>query len=1325
MTTCSQCGGQLGEGKLTGLCPQCMLLGALTEEPDLEFGGLEEVDDASLPQTLPAPEIPPLARFGDYELLEEIAHGGMGVVYRARQVKLDRIVAIKMILLGQRASAELQQRFQREAQAAAHLHHPGIVAIHEVGEVEGQPFFSMDFIEGKNLAQMLEGKPLSARQAATYTKSIAEAVHFAHQQGVIHRDLKPSNVLVDFAENRVHLTDFGLARRLEQDSDLTLTGQVLGSPNHMAPELAAGQHQRVGPRSDLYSLGAILYELLTGRPPFLAESVQETLLKIRDVEPVSPRVLNRRIPQDLETICLKCLQKEPQRRYASAQELAEELGRFLHGEPILARPVGLAARSWRWCRRRPVLAGLAAVIVVLAILSTTVAIRMTLAQAERERELYRANVQLAAARLQEGSTDKALETLLACPPRLRHWEWGYLVGECHREALALEEACAPEVIEAFYSQIPPPRWRCGFSPDGQRVAATHPCGMIQVWEVPSGRPIWNLRESNEVEAGVAWLCDWSAVVLARSNVVEIVPVGSSGQRLQLTGHTQRIRRVAVASIGHQVAALATDDTLRVWNATNGQPLATFPVIPGAQRLFFTGDGHRLVVAAADQAATYDAQTGQELVRMIGGTENKIAVLPSPEAEQFLTIGADFQLRLWSTNALIYDLGLVQMIHMRETMYSSDRSRFLTTGLEASTAVRDSRTGQSLVMLPGRVEGAAFSPDGERLALRNGSSVIQVWDLPNRRESFRLKGHREAVHDVDFSPDGRLLVSVSAVGSVKVWSGLAGREILDSGIAWGMSLSSDGRRLAHAYLPDWVAVRDTQSGRLVTRLRRVHRQVLALTFRPDGKELATGDVFGQTALWEVETGRLRRVLSGHNHTVGYLTFSPDGRQLSTASWDGSVCVWDPETGQLLRKFSEPVGKAWGIVFSPDGRHMAVWDGNVTRIRSLETGQTEQELHGHSGTVWNAAFTPDSRRLATTSLDRTLRIWDVRSGKPLAGWNLRGFGGWLGFTPDGRRVALRVSQGVAFGTDAPTMEIWDVETGGQFLAFRGSIELGNIASFSADGRRLVTDWWDAKVRQWESFPWSDAEYPGGATQPVRERMRRYADAYWRDRLEAERQALNTSSMITVDVPFDRSVLPPRDPAAPSNLLDLTAYYTGPLDENGCLDKMGEFTGIDLGHAPRGLVRFDEVPFDARGILQLEPGIGNPFEWSGCPAAVDQIPVRQRFGRLHTVIGSVGQAPEGKAIGALVLHYADGSQHECEIHYGRHVRHWFTDEDSRTDTDLARVAWEGPHDFAKISPTRLRIYHAAWDNPHPDREVVSLDFVSRMNTTAAPFLVAVTVE
>jgi len=296
----------------------------------------------------------------------------MGVVYRARQLSLDRIVAVKMIQPGRVGSPEMVLRFRAEAQAAASLHHPHIVPVHESGECEGQHYFSMDYIEGKNLAEAVREGPLPSARAAQITHQIAEAVHYAHQHGLLHRDLKPSNVILDGAgEPRV--MDFGLAKRLTSDlglrtSDLTLTGQVFGSPRFMPPEQASGRRGAVSVRSDVYGLGAILYYLLTARPPFVGETLETTLAQVLEREPVAPRLLNASAPRDLETICLKCLEKEPSRRYATAQAVADELSRFLRQEPILARPASRPEKAWRWCRRQPALAtALGAVVLVAAV----------------------------------------------------------------------------------------------------------------------------------------------------------------------------------------------------------------------------------------------------------------------------------------------------------------------------------------------------------------------------------------------------------------------------------------------------------------------------------------------------------------------------------------------------------------------------------------------------------------------------------------------------------------------------------------------------------------------------------------------------------------------------------------------------------------------------------------------------------------------------------------------------------------------------------------------------------------------------------------------
>ncbi len=292
--------------------------------------------------------------FGDYEILREIARGGMGVVFQARQVSLNRLVALKMILAGQLADDTDVKRFYNEAEAAANLDHPGIVPIYEVGQHEGQHYFSMGFVEGQSLSQRLADGPLPAREAAELIRRVSEAIEYAHQHGVIHRDLKPANILLD-ASGNPRVTDFGLAKRVQGDSGLTGSGQIMGTPSYMPPEQAGGPRGEVGPAADVYSLGATLYALLTGRPPFQAASAMDTVLQVVSEEPVPPRRLNPAVDRDLETICLKCLEKEPARRYATAAALGEDLRRFLAGEPVLARPIGArrdsgggagADRSW-------------------------------------------------------------------------------------------------------------------------------------------------------------------------------------------------------------------------------------------------------------------------------------------------------------------------------------------------------------------------------------------------------------------------------------------------------------------------------------------------------------------------------------------------------------------------------------------------------------------------------------------------------------------------------------------------------------------------------------------------------------------------------------------------------------------------------------------------------------------------------------------------------------------------------------------------------------------------------------------------------------------
>jgi len=435
---CSRCGGALVQSSSGLFCPRCLGRIAFGERLEAQPG---------LPVSLGT-----LKYFGNYELLEEIGRGGMGVVYRARQVNLDREVAVKLMLQGVLASVADVDRFQTEARHAAALKHPQIIAIHEVGEWEGQQYYSMDLVVGQSLDQATRLGPLGARRAATLLVEIAGAVQHAHEHGILHRDLKPSNVIVD-AAGHAHVTDFGLARNLQAGSTVTADGHALGTPGFMAPEQAAGHGRAVGVASDVYALGALLYQLVTGRPPFTGENIAEVLRQVAESEPVMPRLLNPEVPRDLETISLKCLAKDPGARYLTAAALGDDLDRFLQGKPIQARPISSVARVWRWARRKPTVASLAAAVVTLLIV---VAIGSTLIAARLER-----------ARRQEAALREESEMRLHQGEKLIEFMLGDLVNRL--EPLGQLDVLDSTVTEVkkFYSEVEPK----GTTPAGERIRA--------------------------------------------------------------------------------------------------------------------------------------------------------------------------------------------------------------------------------------------------------------------------------------------------------------------------------------------------------------------------------------------------------------------------------------------------------------------------------------------------------------------------------------------------------------------------------------------------------------------------------------------------------------------------------------------------------------------------------------------------------------------------------------------------------------------------------------------------------------------------------------
>ncbi|HZO83818.1 MAG TPA: serine/threonine-protein kinase, partial [Verrucomicrobiae bacterium] len=678
VTQCPECGAELGAGTPKGLCSRCALKGALELSAESE-GELE------LPR-----------RFGDYVLLEEIARGGMGVVYRGRQLSLDRVVAVKMILAGPFASREFIQRFRAEAQAAASLQHPHIVAIHEVGEYEGQHFFTMDYIEGQSLAECVRERPLPARQAARYLKAIAEAVHHAHEHGILHRDLKPSNVLID-AFDQPRITDFGLAKRLNDESDLTISGKALGSPAYMPPEQALGERKRIGPQSDVYAVGALLYHLLTGRAPFVAETMEATLMQVVHNEPASPRALNPNVPRDLDTICLKCLDKERSRRYVTARELAEDLERFLSGEPIEGRPVSTTGRFVRWSRRNPVVAGLAA----LALILFSAGFSGVLWQWWRAEELARS----------ESTQRERADSLIRNLEILRAEEFfavdntsaalAYLASVLRRDPG--NRVATSRLISALTARNIPvlaarPMNHAGsvamavFSPDGQKMATASADKTARVWNCLDGKPLLQPLLHEDLVCWVLFSPDGLLLVTGCENgTVRVWDVVTGNLLATLRAHTERVASAQFSPDSQLLATASSDGTARVWRARTGDPV-TEPLRHGddVNLARFSPDGEWLVTVADDGSAQiWESRTGKVLIPPLRHERQVAWACFSPDGRKIVTACFDGTARVW-----------------------------------------DTRTGQP-ILPPMRHDAqifcAEFSPDGTLLVTASWDNTARVWD----------------------------------------------------------------------------------------------------------------------------------------------------------------------------------------------------------------------------------------------------------------------------------------------------------------------------------------------------------------------------------------------------------------------------------------------------------------------------------------------------------------------------------------------------------------------------------------------------------------------
>ena len=1237
----------------------------------------------------------------------------------------------------------------------------------------------MDYVDGPNLSRLVQDRPLPAKRAAAYLKPVAEAVHFAHERGILHRDLKPSNVLVG-SDDRPRVADFGLAKRFSSDSSLTISGQVLGSPNFMPPEQAGATHVKVGRHSDVYSMGAILYHLLTGRPPFQADSVPATLQMVTGTEPLSPRLLNASVPRDLETICLKCLEKEPSRRYATAQELADELGRFLADEPIHARPVGRTEKVWRWCRRKPALAASFFLIIILLLIvsigSPIAAFRINQARKAQELEQYYASIGLADGAIRDGHTDRALDLLTSCPAKYRNWEWGWLISQCHQDFLTIPAHTNSPNKPSFEFGSENHLHGLAFSPDGSRLFTHGVDGFVKVWSADDGRLIFDFGGGTNWVTTHNWDRDARRLAVGCTNGLAHVFDTQTWWEIRTVPHGNKpIRWVSLNSDGHKLSTAGDNSVVQVWDVDSGKdPVRLSLPDEPLENVHFDGGGERLVTKQASKVVVWDASSGAELSRVqpkdrsadaliressmkpveradegirAPATRRSTAIVASSENRDgtlLVTFDADGQAKLWRAGGSSVEMGILRGAQSGELRWAtfSEDNKLLCTGGELSTArVWETATGTELFAIPTRTYAAEFSKDGSKVITVGTENVARIWEVKTGREYLTLRGHGVLVGHATFSPDGMLAATAGFNGLVKLWSASTGREVL-RGDLWthGACYSRDGKRVAAGSSGLDLRVWDAESGAELVRFRPDMEGALAAQFSPDGRWIATAGADGTARLWDSRTDREVRAFEGHTQYIWGLSFSPDGRRLATGSMDKTARIWDVETGQLLHKLEGHSKGVWAVEFSPDGLKVVTSaDDFVSRVWEVESGRLLFTLGNEARPSGLVRFTRDGRRIFSGSMEKNIRIWDATTGVMLDTWALRNPVGWLfDFSPDGSRLVASFLEGSGFGSDVALTEVWDVKHGRALLSLRGHTEGVGGSFFRGDGERILTESVDGTTRQWESFPWIESKYPGTPTQSLRERIATYARSYWSERLRLETEVARKPAPTPVQPlkHWERSRWPKRDERSGPNQIDLTESFTGLLGV--CLHPSPDnLFSNHLRELRAGTVTLSNVVFDIRGVVQLrrlEPKGGMfSLNWERQPVRAGGIKVGNEFRRLH-VLHAISQhawvpkARDGTQVGSYVLHYRDGTQAELPIIYGRHVRDWWTrgaePDEALKPLENGTVVWTGTNLDAQKNGSTLRLYLSSFDNPRPGVEVVSIDYVSAM-TQAAPFLVAMTVE
>lgn len=1043
---------------------------------------LRQIPDLAATAVLPALDAAAARagnRLGDYEILEEIARGGMGVVYRARQVSLNREVALKMILAGQQDAEQSLRRFRLEAEAVARLDHPNIVPIYEVGEIDGQPYFTMKFVEGGSLRTRLDEfelpsagpeKHLSrsalAKKSAVLVElmaAVARAVHHAHERGILHRDLKPANILLD-RQNHPMVTDFGLAKRVEESPDLTRSLVVVGTATYMAPEQAQADKKMLTTTADIYSLGAILYHLLTGRPPFVGDSLMSTLIKVVEEEPIPPALRNPNVPADLEMICLKALTKQPEHRYSTALAMAEDLDRWRAGDIISLRSPTRTKRAWHWAKRNPVsaamLAAIALLIAVVTIGSSVAAINISAARDRADAKARDAAAAQAEAEKQASVARAARDDAQhALADKERVLVSSYVANGTHAldggdafgallwygEALHLDQGDT--------AREEPHRIRLA-------TLLRRSPKLVQVWF------------GHDASLPPAISADGRRVILFNGNAARVWDVGSGKAISPPFNHSANVERAAFSPDGTRLVTTAADASARVWDATTGHPIT--PPLKHDKPLTcaaFNRDGTLLVTAGEDHfVRVWYVETG----KLRFGLRHSFPVLFaafSPDGKRLTTCGGAVtdrprgEIRVWNleqnppTSQTLDRLGIIRWAEL-----TADGQSVVAVNIARSAhlwplAKSNDRIGPNVAAVGLQDLESVVGADPTRVVSLDHSTA-RIYDLAHNAPVGAPMQHGAEVFLGEFSADGKRIVTAARDRIARVWDAATGAPLTPplwhGGLVRHARFSGDGSRLITTALDGAVRVWDLPSGEPENGVN-LPASSGPTDVSPSGRLLATIDNNGAVLVRDTASGTVQFGPWKLARSVSIVRFAPDDVHLAVASGDGAQ-VFDFRIGKATTKNLSLAGPVCEISFTPDSSRVAfLGDKNVLQVYRTDNGALQSSLplpgKGFSNTL---VLAPDGNSVAVVFKPKHGLVWRNFAGKVILGpFRHTGVISSAAISPDGSRIAVATSEG-AF--------LWDARGQPAAAPMQPTTPIRQVV-FSGNGQLLATLGEDRSVRVWD--------------------------------------------------------------------------------------------------------------------------------------------------------------------------------------------------------------------------------------------------------------------